>query len=243
MTSLILLMCDTTQELKEYTEQAIYSLNGIADEFIIVDNASDYGGGLARSVADIYIRNMKNAGYPKSVNQGFHVSKGEFIAIANNDVRVSPNWLEVAQEIFQKDSKVGTVHFKMIPYEEEFNLGDKTWITGKERWCHASFFVIRRESIPEGGYFEGYSEGGYDDYDLFHRMRDLNGWKQAYTNKAQFQHADSATYKTLDAQNGDRALRDFNNRELYKKRHGEYPDIQFANLFPEQMKTQWRPFP
>lgn len=238
MISLILLRCDFNDELYDLTKRAMDTLK--ADEKILVDNAS------LKPIdgwADVLIKNETNLGYPAAVNQGFKKAKGDLITVANNDIRVSPNWRQVTQEIFAVDPKIGSVHFKMIPYDEPFNLGYDTWITGKERWCHASFYVIRKEAIPEDMYFEGYDRGGYDDYDFWHRVRDINGWKQAYTNRAQFQHRDSSTYEALDKRDHERSERDQKNRELYKQRHGEYPDDQFASLFPEQMKLPWKPFP
>lgn len=243
--SVIMLTCDINQELADLSKTAIDSLNySVQDkQFIIVDNNSTYGGAYARSQCDTYVKHKENTGYTGGVNTGFALAKGDFIAIANNDIKVTPNWWEEAERIFNSDPKVGTVHFKMVGYDEPVNLGTDTWIGGKERWCHASFYVIRKEAIPEGWYFEGYKAGGYDDYDFFHRMRDLNGWKQAYTNRAAFQHKDSSTYMALDARDGDRSERDLRNREIYKERHGEYPDVQFAQLFPEQMQIPWKPFP
>lgn len=243
--SVIMLTCDITYPLAELSKTAIDSINFSVEDkqFIVVDNNSTYGGAYARSECNIYVRHRVNTGYTGGVNTGLALAKGDFIAIANNDIKVTPNWWEEAQKIFASDPKVGTVHFKMVGYDEPVNLGTDTWIGSKERWCHASFYVIRKEAIPEGNYFEGYAAGGYDDYDFFHRMRDLNGWKQAYTNKAAFQHKDSSTYMALDARDGDRSERDLRNREIYKERHGEYPDIQFAKLFPDQMEVPWKPFP
>jgi len=47
----------------------------------------------------------------------------------------------------------------------------------------------------------------------------------------------------LDKRDGDRSERDQANRERYKERFGEYPDDQFARLFPDQMLIPWKPFP
>lgn len=212
-------------------------------EKIVIDNGSPIGGSYLQQEADIYIRNRENLGYCKAVNQGMKLATGELLAIGNSDIRMSSNWLTVAREILEKNPKVGSAHFRMIPYEQPFNPGQNTWITNKERWCHGSLYVIRRKALPEGLYFEGYGMGGYDDYDLFHRMRDINGWQQAYTNTTEFQHQDSSTQIALNIRDNDRAERDLKNRELYKERFGEYPDLQFANLFPEQMKLSWKPFP
>lgn len=236
--SLILLRCDFNKELYLLTKAACETLK--ADECILIDNGSSVG---EINWGDKQIKNRTNLGYPAAINQGFAKATGDAVAVANNDIRVSPNWLYVAKEILMDNPQVGSVHFKMIPYDEPFNLSYDTWIGGKERWCHASFYVIRKQAIPTGGYFEEYKEGGYDDYDFFHRMRDVNGWIQAYTNRAAFQHKDSSTYEALDRKHNNRQARVFRNRELYRKRFGEYPDIQFIVKFPEQMSISWKPFP
>lgn len=235
--SLVLLMCDSTPELHQFTENALASIVG-QDETIIVDNASLLGGGFARSKADIYIRNRDNRGYPASVNQAVALSHGEYIAIANNDIRVSFNWREVAEDIFQ-NPKVGSVHFRMINYEDEMKLGDTTWITGKERWCTASFFVVRREAFV--GYDESYKEGGYDDWNYFHRMRHLKGWQTAYTTKACYQHAHSMTYKTLD-DGKSRSERDTRNREKFKQTFGAYAEDIWMKMYPDQMGQDYYSF-
>lgn len=240
-TSVVMLACDINNELSELSRRTIESLKQTKGkfEFVIVDNASLLSNTL-RQDPDIYIRNKTNLGYTGAINQGVKMSHGGFIAIANNDIRVSPNWMEVSQEIF-RNPKVGSVHFRMIPYDEPMTFGKETWEQGKERWCHCSFFVIRREMYGDG-YDETYKEGGYDDYDFMHRRRDNEGWLTAYTNKAVFQHKDSSTYMALD--NGfNRTERDLRNREHYKEKFGEYPDDHFNRLFPDQILIPWKPFP
>lgn len=235
-----MLTYDINPQLADFSVAAVNSLKQTSGEFefVIVDNGSPYGAGAIRPNADIYIRNKENIGYPGAVNQGVTLSHGEFICISNNDIRVSPNWMEVAEEVF-KDPTVGTLHFRMIDYDAPMELGNETWVGGKERWCSSSFFVVRREAFQ--GYDEAYGAGGYDDYSHHHRMRE-KGWKQAYTNKAVYQHKDSSTYVAMD-DGKSRTERDKKNREYFKQKHGEYPDILFAREFPEQMNISWRPFP
>ncbi len=211
-------------------------------EYVVVDNNSEYGAGAVRPHADIYIKNKSNVGYTGAVNQGVKLSHGEFICIANNDIKVSPNWINVADEIF-KDPSVGSAHFKMVGYDEPLVLGNETWITGKEKWCSSSFFVVRREAFDSvNGYDEGYKEGGYDDWDFWHRVRHVKGWKTAYTNKAGYQHKDSSTYIAMD-DGYNRTERDNRNREHFKSKFGEYAEDIWAEKYPEQMKQQWKPFP
>ena len=87
------------EEILVLTQNAIDSLGDV--HLIIIDNASPAGGGLLRDRADLYIRNKSNLGYAIAVNEGIKLSKNEFIAIANNDIRVSKNWQEVTQEIIK----------------------------------------------------------------------------------------------------------------------------------------------
>ena len=239
MIDTVMLAYNFNESLADLTRQAIFSVKESSKgKLILVDNASTFGGGMMREEADVYIRNKTNLGYPAAVNQGVNLSKELFIAIANNDIRISPNWVEVTEEIM-KDKEVGTVHFRMIPYDQPFNNGNETWLKGKERWCSSSFFVIRADAFQ--GYDENYGAGGFDDYSHHYRMR-RQGWKQAYTNKAEYQHMDSITYRTMEDQSK-RAERDLKNREYFKSKFGVYPDEQFAKEFPDQMNIPYMPFP
>lgn len=239
MIDVVMLAYNFNEELAQLTESAIHSVRQAPmGNLILVDNASEVRPGMLRELADVYIRNKKNLGYPAGVNQGVALSKSKYVAIANNDIRVPPNWVEVAERILTNPD-IGTVHFRMIPYDQSFNPGDEVWITGKERWCHCSFFVIRKEAFL--GYDENYDKGGFDDYDHNYRIR-RKGWKQAYTNKVEFQHMDSVTYRTMETPEA-RAIRDTKNKEYYKHKFGEYPDIQFNKQFGDQLEQPYLPFP
>lgn len=240
MIDVVMLAYNFNEDLAQLTESAIHSVkqSPAMGKLILIDNASEVRAGMLREQADIYVRNKTNLGYPAGVNQGVALSKSKYVAIANNDIRVPSNWAEVAEKIL-RNPNVGTVHYRMIPYNQPFNPGDMVWITGKERWCHCSFFVIRKEAFL--GYDENYGKGGFDDYDHNYRLR-KNGWKQAYTNQAEFQHMDSITYRTIELPE-DRAKRDKKNKEYYKYKFGEYPDIQFNAEFAEQLQEPYMPFP
>ncbi|HEX9504139.1 MAG TPA: glycosyltransferase [Patescibacteria group bacterium] len=225
------------EELLELTKNAVESFGEV--NLIVVDNGSTVGGGYLRSVADTYIRNKENLGYARAVNQGLMLGElGKYTAISNNDIRVSSNWQEVAREVLLND-KAYSCHFRMIPYDEAFNHGDMTALTGKERWCSSSFFVLspaHRKFL----YDEAYGLGGYEDYDYWYRVR-TEGLYTAYTNKASYQHKDSSTQNLLNQE--ERAKEDQRRREYFKSKFGEYPDILFAKTYPEQMKERWKPMP
>ena len=222
----------TTQETLNLTQLTIESLP--ESHLIIVDNASTLAPGYLRSVADTYIREDKNYGYTKAVNDGLKKVNSPYICISNNDVRVPKDIFNVALEIFE-DKKVGSVHFHEIFYETPFYNGDKVWKTGKERWCTSSFFIIRKKAmIFYDENFDG--RGTYDDWDYWHRFR-KNGWLTAYTNRSQYQHWGSHSFKI--AGDEQRHKYDNINREYFKKKHGEYPEDIWDKLYPEQMKQNY----
>ena len=220
------------EQLVSLTEATVETLKG--HELIIIDNGSPMAGGVLRELADVYIRNKVNINYSGAVNQGLCLLKDEpWVCVSNNDIRVPPQWAEVASDILKKNKKVCSVHFRMIPYDQPFNPGNDTWIGGREKWCSSSFFVVRPTQL-----YDLNLKNSYDDYDFWYRFRE-SGFKQAYTNKAEYQHLDSSTIQKTPEHNANNAR----NYEYYKEKHGEYPDIQFARLFPEQMGTPWKPMP
>ena len=243
--SIIMPVWITDDDLYDLTDKTLTSLHNSEGwdecELVIVDNASTKGSDQLLMNCDTYIRNKTNLGYPIAVNQGCKLANGEFLCIANNDIKVSPNWINVAKEIFKRVPKAGSIHFKMVDYNEPFNAGGEVWDKGRELWCHGSFFIWRRKAFEDlGGIDEGYGLGGYDDYDWQLRMRE-KGWVTVYTNAAAFQHKDSSTQNKLDQ--GARSERDKENYEYFREKHGEYPDLMWKRLYPKQYARGWLPFP
>lgn len=221
-------------ETLQLTLAAIDSIETGAPDcrLIIVDNGSTHGAGALRERADLYIRNKENLGYAKAVNQGLKLA-GSVVAVANNDIRVSPNWWEIAQKILTVYPNVGSVHYRMIQYDEPFHLGKEYWTEGKERWCSSSFFVVRNGQLYDEEYLNS-----IDDWDYWRRMRE-QGYTTAYTNAAQYQHKDSHTQEKVSNRNDN----DEKNRAHYKEKFGETPEEWFARLYPDQLEVSWRPFP
>lgn len=213
----------------ELTKNAVASFGDV--ELIVVDDGSRLGGGYLRSIADTYVLNKENSGYGKSVNKGLKLASTRYIAIANNDIRISPNWQEVTREVFENE-RAYSCHFRQIDYNEPFRFGDKTFYTGKERWCHASFFVI--DTAKEKYLYDEHFVNTYDDWDYFFNVR-KNGYQQAYTDKAAFQHVHSATIPYMDRHTD----RNTENAEYFKQKNGDYAENLFAQEFPEQMKQDY----
>ena len=217
------------------TENAIMSLGKPEDIFlVIVDNASTCGVDYLKDRADDYIQNKENLGYAKAVNQGirsFIDSPQKLIAIANNDIRVSPNWREVTRRVL-KDPEIYSCHFRMTDYEIPFKYGRRIVKTGMERWCTGSFFVI---DITDGPFF--FDErffNSYDDWDYSYRVRE-QGLFTTYTDMACYQHHHSWTQQQIP----EREENDKKNAEYFKEKHGNYAEDLFKNMYPDQMEMDY----
>lgn len=218
-----------SEELQQLTKAAIDSLGDV--NLIIIDNASTQGGGWLRSVANVYVRNQENLGYAAAVNQGLKLAQSNLIAVANNDIIVSPNWQEVAQEVLN-DPNIYSCHFRMLNYTDKDTYGDKVFKTGKERWCTSSFFVINKEKALF--YYDENYFNSYEDWEYWMIVRKA-GFKTAYTNKAFYKHMHSSTQKYNATRDKDTEA----NREYFKEKWGQYAEELFAMEFPEQMNVDY----
>jgi len=214
------------------TKNSIESV-GSGHELIIIDNASTVGAGYLRSVADTYIRNKENLGYARAMNEGLKLCETEEpVAFIQTDTRVGPGWDKVALDIL-KDKTVGSVHFRMLHYDEPFSTGNDVWKTGKEKWAHIAVCVIRNMWMFDENYLNS-----YEDWHLGFQIRRA-GFAQAYTNKVCFQHLDSYSQQKRP----DRNENDVKNRAYFKQKWGDEPDVLFNKEFPEQVVVNYRPFP
>jgi len=65
------------------------------DEIILIDNGStDDSADLAQSQGATVLRLGSNLGFAAAVNRGIEATNADWIAILNNDVTLSPDWLE-----------------------------------------------------------------------------------------------------------------------------------------------------
>jgi GT2 family glycosyltransferase len=86
---------------QEYTENCLKSIAVHTQDYevVLIDNGSNppycYED-IPLEVGDkaIIYRNKKNMGFPAAVNLGMKIAKGDYVCILNNDLVVTPGWLE-----------------------------------------------------------------------------------------------------------------------------------------------------
>ncbi|HLE57943.1 MAG TPA: glycosyltransferase family 2 protein [Rhodothermia bacterium] len=89
-------------------------------EIILADNASTDGG--PDWVATVYpsiniVRHPENWGFCRGNNEAVRHATGDYIVFLNNDVEVTPDWLQPLAERMDGDEKVGAVQPKLLDRE------------------------------------------------------------------------------------------------------------------------------
>ena len=141
-------------------------------EIVVIDNGSTppvgkiYTGFIPCQV----IRNEKNEGFPKAVNQGIAAASGDIIVLLNSDVIVSPGWIERIAAPLDEFSIIGPVTNyssgiqRILPglYENEaeyYKIVEEVWENfGAEvqevNWIIGFMMVFRKSLWEELGPFD-----------------------------------------------------------------------------------------
>ena len=187
----------------KYTKLAIESIQKFTNvpyEIIVVDNAStdetkDYLSSLSATAGEVVkvIANPQNYGFPKAVNQGIALSRGEYIVVLNNDVVVTDKWIERLIDHIIDDPTIGIVapmsnyvsglqkldgvekfylkegevdEISLLKFSEDLyhkNKGQKIIFPRVAGLC----MLIKRNVIETiGGFDERFSPGNFEDDDF-----------------------------------------------------------------------------
>lgn len=191
LTSIIIL----TYNQLEYTKLCIDSIRKFTPkgtyEIIIVDNNStdDTTKWLKKQPDLKVIYNKTNKGFPAGCNQGIEISKGENILLLNNDIVVTPNWLNNMQKALYSSDKIGVVgpvsnncsNYQRIEtsynsIEEMLDFATTYNISNENQWKLKTkligyCFLIKREVLDKVGLLdERFSPGNFEDDDYCYRV-------------------------------------------------------------------------
>ncbi len=176
-----------------YTKDCIESIlknTNIPSRLIIVDNASeDEVRNYLKAVkpsdnVDItLILNNTNEGYAKGMNIGIKESSAKFICLLNNDILVTPGWLNNMIEIADKNPNVGAINpesnnFGKVP-PSNISIDDfsKSLQNFKGRFkemgqCIGFCMLIRRDLVDQIGLLNEDGLLFFEDTDYSYRLKE-----------------------------------------------------------------------
>jgi GT2 family glycosyltransferase len=161
----------------------------ISFRFILVDNGSEEKTrrGLEKIALDpalktILLRNEKNLGYVKAINQGLIISTAPFVCLLNNDVEVTQGWLEKMIAFAESRPDAGLVNCLQNDNPgrdapEDLEAFARTQVDRPDAWeeldhCSGNCLLIKREVIERIGYFdEQFGLGHWEDNDYSRRAQ------------------------------------------------------------------------
>ena len=187
---------------------------------IAIDNASDkdteeYLKSLSniKGLDLVLIRNEKNLGFVKAINQGIEKSRAPYICTANNDIVVTAGWLSEMIGIMDANLKIGLINPASNTSGQNPDDGESIddyalrlkQFNGKFQelyTCRGYCMVIRREVIDTLGPLDDiYHFGYFDDTDYCKRAQKA-GFKTVLAKGAYIYHKGSVSFKKL-ADSGD----------------------------------------
>ena len=195
------------ESIRKYTSKGSY-------EIIVVDNASTDGtiSWLKEQSDIITIFNKDNLGFPKGCNQGIEIAQGSEVLLLNNDVIVTPKWLEQMLEALYSSEKIGAVgpvtnyaHGQEIPvtYQNEAEMvsfASEVTEKFKNKWSQKTkligFCLLFKKSVLEevGVLDELFSPGNYEDDDISFRIL-LAGYKLLLCHNIFVHHFGSTSFR------------------------------------------------
>ena len=184
-------------------------------EIIIVDNGSTEASLPLNNQTNVkYIGLESNFGFSKAVNIGIKQSKGDYIAVLNNDTEISPQWIENVIDAFEYNKEIMHITSKIKSLRNKDlldDVGDVILSSGKvykignsekdigqydqQRFIFGASgcaSVYRREFFDKVGYFDEDFFAYLEDIDLSFRAN-LLGYKCLYVPDAVVYHVGSAT--------------------------------------------------
>ncbi|MGB2706244.1 MAG: glycosyltransferase family 2 protein [Candidatus Omnitrophota bacterium] len=180
---------------------------------ILVDNGSDsetrnYLEGLKKSkIAEIdLIRNEKNLGFVKAINQGLKASNAPYVCILNNDTLPAFGWLTALVEFAEKHPRVGLLNplcnghaerkMTVNEYARSVSVSNKNKYMEMNQ-CQGFAMLIKREVIRRIGYLdERFGIGGFDDTDYSMRAH-IAGYQSVCLYSSYVYHREHKSFDKL----------------------------------------------
>jgi len=235
---------------------------GVRFELIVVDNGStDDVLPAMRSLAETHpnlkiIANPTNLGFAEAINQGAAAAHGEFLAVCNSDIIVTPGWLDrlvfamrsdpalaVASPVTnyvgegpQLDQQAGSVTPETANQYAQKVSGQSALLTVPDRLVFFCVLIRRSHFELLGGITDAFGLGNFEDDDFCLRAR-MAGFSLAVLPGCFVFHYGS---KTFQEQKIDHVQWMVKNEKIYYGRTAEFStQIPYRHKSPRSLA--WKP--
>ena len=235
-------------------------------EVIVVDDYSpDQSRKILRHVRGIrLIENEENMGFVRSCNVGAAAAYGKFVYLLNNDVEVTPGWLDSLVETFDKHDDVGLVGSKLVyPDGRLQEAGGIVWSDGsawnygrgdhpalprynyvrETDYISGASIMIRKDLWDRvGGFDVRYVPAYYEDADFCFEVRKC-GYRVLYQPESVIVHYEGVSNGT-DLGCGIKSYQVANIKKFFEKwkdvlKREHYPNA--VNVFRARERSRSRP--
>lgn len=194
--------------------QAIRSYTSPPYEILVIDNGSIDGTlDFCRDEDVILVSAASRLGFPRACNYGLQLASGDVLVLLNNDVLVTPRWLENMQRCLYSDEKVGIVgpltnyasgeqqvhvtYQNLHDFADEFNQPDSSKWREIERIVGLCMAFKRELMLKIGLLDEQFSPGHYEDDDFCYRAQ-IAGYRLLIAGDVFVHHHGSASFGRED---------------------------------------------
>tara|TARA_B100001996_G_scaffold351555_1_gene311675 strand:+ start:322 stop:1185 length:864 start_codon:yes stop_codon:yes gene_type:complete len=168
--------CIVNLNAKKYLSNCLKSIPGSTKldsiEIIVVDNNSYDGSAnfLIEKYPDIkLIRNRRNKGYTKAMNQALRSSNGEYRVVLNPDTLLMHDSIDILIDQMRSDRSIGIVGPKVINEDGSFQKSCRRGIARPA--AVFSYFLGLSERYPSNKRFTGYHLNYLDE----NTLNEVNG--------------------------------------------------------------------
>jgi GT2 family glycosyltransferase len=210
---------------------------------LLIDNASSDGTAeyLAKCPNVSFIVNQDNLGCAGAWNQGIRETDSEWLLFLNNDVIVSPGWLDGLLAFADKGKldlvspaiREGDLNYDIVSYSQEF-VGKMTGFVRLGVVDGICFMVHRRVISTVGLFDEKFRIGQFEDVDFFRRAR-LAGFHMGTTGSSFIHHFGSVTQNSIRKNKSVRPY-EAENRVYYRTKW----HLTWWRRFWERRLARWR---
>jgi GT2 family glycosyltransferase len=189
----------------------VFKNSDFLNKVIIVDNGStdDTVAWLEKNYPQVVIvRNSRNLGFTKPVNQGVAVSKSDYLVLLNNDVHPEKDYLKNILPFFD-DDQVFAVSFNengsswpLVKWDGkiQFTMGDDKSVPYYSAWASGGSAIFKRSLWDKlGGLNEIYAPFYWEDIDIGYRAWKM-GYKIIWDNQSLVYHEHESTAKKINPQ-------------------------------------------